>query len=82
VTEGASVTRLVAFVDVPSLSEQVATVRVVSTCDCGCASGPDGGAVEVGTLTLLLPTLINAGRRRLNLAAWVLGVPVAPTTSA
>ena len=30
--------RLVTFADVPSLSEQIATVRVVSTCDCGCAS--------------------------------------------
>jgi len=29
---------LVAFADVPSLGEQVATVRVVSACDCGCAS--------------------------------------------
>ena len=29
---------LVAFADVPGLGEQVATVRVVSACDCGCAS--------------------------------------------
>jgi hypothetical protein len=36
--EHALVTRLVAFAGVPSLSEQVATVRVVSTCECGCAS--------------------------------------------
>lgn len=31
-------TRLAAFTDVACLSEQVATVRVVSTCDCGCGS--------------------------------------------
>jgi hypothetical protein len=36
--EHALMVRLVTFADVPSLSEQVATVRVVSTCDCGCAS--------------------------------------------
>jgi hypothetical protein len=36
--EHALVTRLVAFADVATLSEQVETVLVVSTCDCGCAS--------------------------------------------
>jgi len=36
--ERALMALLVAFADVPSLSEQVATVRVVSACDCGCAS--------------------------------------------
>lgn len=48
----------------------------------GDRSGPDGGAVEVGMPTLLLPTLINVGQRRLDLAARVLGVPVVPTTPA
>jgi hypothetical protein len=36
--EHALVVRLVAFAEVPSLSAQVATVRAVSTCGCGCAS--------------------------------------------
>jgi hypothetical protein len=36
--EHALVTRLAAFADVPTLSEQIETVLVVSTCDCGCAS--------------------------------------------
>lgn len=50
-------TRLVTFADVPSLSEQVATVRVVSTCDCGCASvklrieGPQVPATAVARLS-------------------------------
>jgi FMN phosphatase YigB (HAD superfamily) len=48
----------------------------------GDRSGPDGGAVEVGMPTLLLPTLINAGQGRLDLAARVLEVPVAATTPA
>ena len=49
--------RLVTFADVPSLSEQVATVRVVSTCDCGCASvglrtdGPQVPATAVARLS-------------------------------
>lgn len=49
--------RLVAFADVPSLSEQVATVCVVSTCDCGCASvglrteGPQVPAAVVARLS-------------------------------
>ena len=49
--------RLVAFAGVPSLSEQVATVRVVSTCDCGCASvglrteGPQVPATAVARLS-------------------------------
>jgi hypothetical protein len=49
--------RLVTFADVPSLSEQVATVRVVSTCDCGCASvglrteGPQVPATVVARLS-------------------------------
>ncbi len=48
---------LVAFADVPSLSEQLATVRVVSTCDCGCASvglrteGPQVPATVVARLS-------------------------------
>lgn len=51
--EHALLTRFVAFADAASLSEQVATVRVVSTCDCGCASvglrtdGPQVPAAEV-----------------------------------
>ena len=50
-------TRLVTFVDVLTLSEQVATVRVVSTCDCGCASvglrtdGPQVPATAVASLS-------------------------------
>ena len=49
--------RLVTFADVPSLSEQVTTVRVVSTCDCGCASvglrtdGPQVPATAVASLS-------------------------------
>lgn len=49
--------RLVMFADVPILSEQVATVRVVSTCDCGCASvglrteGPQVAATVVARLS-------------------------------
>ena len=49
--------RLVRFADVPSLSEQFATVRVVSTCDCGCASvglrteGPQVPATAVARLS-------------------------------
>lgn len=48
---------LVTFADVPILSEQVATVRVVSTCDCGCASvglrteGPQVPATAVARLS-------------------------------
>jgi hypothetical protein len=55
--EHALLARLVAFADVPSLSEQVATVRVVSTCDCGCASvglrteGPGVPATVVARLS-------------------------------
>jgi hypothetical protein len=50
-------TRLVTFADVPTLSEQVTTVRVVSTCDCGCASvglrteGPPVPATTVARLS-------------------------------
>lgn len=36
--EHALVTHLVAFADVSSLREQVATARVAAVCDCGCAS--------------------------------------------
>ena len=36
--EHALVTRLAAFANIAYLTEQVATVRVVSTCDCGCGS--------------------------------------------
>lgn len=49
--------RLVALADVPSLSEQLATVRVVSSCDCGCASiglrteGPQVPATAVARLS-------------------------------
>ena len=49
--------RLVGFAGVPSLNEQVATVRVVSTCDCGCASvglrteGPEVPASVVAGLS-------------------------------
>lgn len=49
--------RLVTFADVPILSEQLATVRVVSTCDCGCASvglrteGPQVPATAVTRLS-------------------------------
>ncbi len=49
--------RLVTLADVPGLSEQVATVRVVSTCDCGCASvglrteGPQVPATAVARLS-------------------------------
>jgi hypothetical protein len=55
--EHALMTRLVTFVDVLTLSEQVATVRVVSTCDCGCASvglrteGPPVPATTVARLS-------------------------------
>jgi len=55
--EHALLVRLVTFADVPSLSEQVATVRVVSTCDCGCASvglrteGPQVPATTVARLS-------------------------------
>jgi hypothetical protein len=51
------VTRLVAFVDVPHLSEQVATVRAASICACGCASvglrteGPQVPATVVAGLS-------------------------------
>ncbi len=49
--------RLVTFADVPSLSEQLATVRIVSACDCGCASvglhtaGPQVPATTVARLS-------------------------------
>ncbi len=49
--------RLVAFADASTLSDQVATVRVASTCDCGCASvglrteGPHVPAKTVGLLS-------------------------------
>lgn len=49
--------RLVTFADVASLSEQIPTVRVVSTCDCGCASvglqteGPQVPATTVAQLS-------------------------------
>src|SRR5690242_16517428 len=49
--------RLVTFAGVPTLSEQVATVRVVSVCDCGCASvglrteGPQVPAAAVARLS-------------------------------
>jgi hypothetical protein len=55
--EHALVARLVAFAGVPSLNEQVATVCVVSTCDCGCASvglrteGPQVPATVVSGLS-------------------------------
>ena len=55
--EHALMARLVTFADVPGLSEQVATVRVVSTCDCGCASvglsteGPQVPATTVARLS-------------------------------
>ena len=55
--EHALMARLVRFADVPSLSEQIATVRVVSTCDCGCASvglrteGPQVPATAVARLS-------------------------------
>lgn len=55
--EHALMARLVTFADVPNLSEQVATVRVVSTCDCGCASvglsteGPQVPATAVARLS-------------------------------
>lgn len=55
--EHALIARLAAFVDVPSLSEQVGAVRVVSTCDCGCASvglcteGPQAPATAVARLS-------------------------------
>jgi hypothetical protein len=55
--ERALMTRLVTFADVPSLSEQVATARVVSSCDCGCASvglrteGPQVPATAVARLS-------------------------------
>jgi HAD superfamily hydrolase (TIGR01509 family) len=39
---------------------------------------PDGGAVEAGMPTLLLPTLTDVTQQRLGLAARVLGVPVGP----
>lgn len=46
-----------AFAAVPNLTEQVATARVVSTCDCGCASvglqsdGPQVPATVVARLS-------------------------------
>ena len=55
--EHALIARLVMFADVPNLSEQFATVRVVSTCDCGCASvglsteGPQVPATAVARLS-------------------------------
>lgn len=55
--EHALVTRLAAFVDVPTLNEQIGTVLVVSTCDCGCASvglrseGPQVPATVVARLS-------------------------------
>lgn len=55
--EHALIARLVTFADVPSLSAQVATVRVASTCDCGCASvglsteGPPVPATDVARLS-------------------------------
>ena len=39
---------------------------------------PDGGAVEIGMPTLLLPTLTDIGQQRLGLAARLLGVPAEP----
>jgi FMN phosphatase YigB (HAD superfamily) len=48
----------------------------------GDRSGPDGGAVELGMPTLLLPPLVNVDQRRLDLAARVVGVPATPPTSA
>jgi hypothetical protein len=55
--EHALMAKLVTFADVPILSEQIATVRVVSTCDCGCASvglhteGPQVPATVVARLS-------------------------------
>ena len=55
--EHALLARLVTFADVPALSEQIATARVVSTCDCGCASvglrteGPPVPATAVARLS-------------------------------
>jgi len=55
--EHALVSRLAEFVDVPVLREQVATVLVVSTCDCDCASvglrtdGPPVPATVVARLS-------------------------------
>jgi hypothetical protein len=55
--EHALMVRLVTFADIPSLNEQIATVRVVSTCDCGCASvglrteGPQVPATAVARLS-------------------------------
>jgi hypothetical protein len=55
--EHALMARLVTFGDVPNLREQVATVRVASTCDCGCASvgllteGPQVPAMAVARLS-------------------------------
>ncbi|GLL02785.1 hypothetical protein GCM10017581_045270 [Dactylosporangium matsuzakiense] len=55
--ERALVIRLVEFADVAVLTEQVTTVRVVSTCRCGCASvglrsdGPPVPATVVARLS-------------------------------
>ena len=57
--EHALMARLVTFADVPSLSEQVATARVVSTCDCGCASvglSTEGPQVPATVVTRLSDT--------------------------
>ncbi|MER7455953.1 HAD family hydrolase [Micromonospora sp. NPDC126480] len=43
--------------------------------------GYDGGAVEVGMTTLLLPPLRDVREERLHLAARLLGVPVAPSSA-
>ena len=42
----------------------------------GDRAGPDGGALDVGMPTLLLPPLTDVRQRRLGLAARALGVPV------
>jgi hypothetical protein len=55
--EHAVAARLAAFADVANLRDQVATARVVSTCDCGCASvglrtdGPQVPATTVARLS-------------------------------
>jgi hypothetical protein len=81
--ERALVTWLVALAEVPSLSEQVATVRVVSTCDCGCPSvglRTDGPQVPASVVAGLSSTgrddyfaVSAAGGGRVSVVLHVLG---------
>jgi hypothetical protein len=75
--EHALMVRLVTFADEPSLSERVATVRAVSTCDCGCASvglRTEGPRVEAGHLVVVTYSVHGQRRSRGHLERWMADV--------